>query len=630
MTDRRDEESDEEESERPAAPARKNPEGVRILGAEEAQAAMDAGNVGTRLGDTATRYGDVPPRPDPAIRPSVRFPRAADEPVPDVVARPTPDEGGSEEDPATPDQEDLLGSTRARVRETRSRSIAAIDLSAEEGRRRGHRGRRTAAMPDDRRGCVDGAGRLGAGAPSCASPALPHWSEPPTGEMPQLLPEADPVDLTGEESLDAYAAAASTAGGPRFLTGVGDWAQEDLESMDALGDDSTNVGALASAPEDDDTAFDREVAARRKFKPSAEAAAPVGAPARPKRPARPPRPEDELHAPAIEADLTTRIITGVGMAVLALICLKLGRDATTVLATAIVGLASLELFQGLQRRGFRPATILAVLGSLAIVPIAYQRGEFAFPFTIAIVTVFTLLWYMFQVVRARPVVNVAVTVMGFVYVGCLGAFAGLLLSYQNGVGLILGVVLCVVAYDIVGYVVGSQFGKTRVAPMISPNKTVEGLVGGHGGVDRRRARDREPDHPVERAHRRPRARRRRRDRGAARRPLRVDAQAGPRGQGLRDAPAGPRRDPGPLRRHPVLPAGGLLPRPRADDRLMAGPTNVVLLGSTGSIGTQALEVIRDHREDYRVVALAAGTQRRGARRAGRGVRGSGRPGVPRR
>jgi 1-deoxy-D-xylulose-5-phosphate reductoisomerase len=39
---------------------------------------------------------------------------------------------------------------------------------------------------------------------------------------------------------------------------------------------------------------------------------------------------------------------------------------------------------------------------------------------------------------------------------------------------------------------------------------------------------------------------------------------------------------------------------------MSGPTNVVLLGSTGSIGTQAVEVIRGHRDDYRVVALAAG------------------------
>ena len=100
-----------------------------------------------------------------------------------------------------------------------------------------------------------------------------------------------------------------------------------------------------------------------------------------------------------------------------------------MLATAIIGLASLELFQGLQKRGFRPATVLAVLGSIAIVPLAFQRGEFAFPFTISIVMVFTLLWYLFEVVTARPVVNVAVTIMGFVYVGCLGAFAGLLLSY---------------------------------------------------------------------------------------------------------------------------------------------------------------------------------------------------------
>jgi phosphatidate cytidylyltransferase len=201
---------------------------------------------------------------------------------------------------------------------------------------------------------------------------------------------------------------------------------------------------------------------------------------RPGGPTRPggPRPEDDITRPPTGADLTTRVITGVGIAVLALICLKLGRDATTVLATAIIGLASLELFTGLQKRGFRPATILAVLGSIAIVPLAFQRGEFAFPFTIAIVTVFTLLWYLFEVVRARPVVNVAVTIMGFVYVGCLGAFAGLLLSYENGVGLILGVVLCVVAYDVVGYLAGSQLGRKRLAPAISPNKTLEGLVGG--------------------------------------------------------------------------------------------------------------------------------------------------------
>jgi 1-deoxy-D-xylulose-5-phosphate reductoisomerase len=38
-------------------------------------------------------------------------------------------------------------------------------------------------------------------------------------------------------------------------------------------------------------------------------------------------------------------------------------------------------------------------------------------------------------------------------------------------------------------------------------------------------------------------------------------------------------------------------------------TGVVILGSTGSIGTQALEVLRAHPDDYEVVALAAGRNR---------------------
>ena len=36
---------------------------------------------------------------------------------------------------------------------------------------------------------------------------------------------------------------------------------------------------------------------------------------------------------------------------------------------------------------------------------------------------------------------------------------------------------------------------------------------------------------------------------------------------------------------------------------------VAVLGSTGSIGTQALDVIRNHRDEYEVVALAAARNR---------------------
>ena len=50
-----------------------------------------------------------------------------------------------------------------------------------------------------------------------------------------------------------------------------------------------------------------------------------------------------------------------------------------------------------------------------------------------------------------------------------------------------------------------------------------------------------------------------------------------------------------------------------------GPTGVAVLGSTGSVGTQALDVIAHHPDRFRVVALAAGAQHRSAQSADRAI-----------
>ena len=72
----------------------------------------------------------------------------------------------------------------------------------------------------------------------------------------------------------------------------------------------------------------------------------------------------------------------------------------------------------------------------------------------------------------------ASTFLVFGYVGIMGGFAGLLLAQKDGIGLLLGVVLCCVAYDIGGYLAGKRFGRRHIAPSISPNKTAEGLLAG--------------------------------------------------------------------------------------------------------------------------------------------------------
>jgi phosphatidate cytidylyltransferase len=93
-----------------------------------------------------------------------------------------------------------------------------------------------------------------------------------------------------------------------------------------------------------------------------------------------------------------------------------------------------------------------------------------------------MLWYLAGVVRARPTMNVAVTVMAFLYVGFLGSFAAAIISDRafpstDRTGVLLGAILATIAYDIGAYFVGRWAGKTPLAPAISPNKTVEGMVG---------------------------------------------------------------------------------------------------------------------------------------------------------
>jgi len=163
--------------------------------------------------------------------------------------------------------------------------------------------------------------------------------------------------------------------------------------------------------------------------------------------------------------------------VVAIICFT--RVWTTVaLAAVIIGVATLELASSLQKRGLRPATLVALVACTMMPIAAYNYGTESYPVFFALVTIVSMLWFLWEITPGRPLPSVASTLLVFAYVGGLGGFAGLLLAGNDGVGLILGVALCVIAYDVVGFFVGSQFGHTAIAPKVSPNKTVEGTIAG--------------------------------------------------------------------------------------------------------------------------------------------------------
>jgi CDP-diglyceride synthetase len=177
-------------------------------------------------------------------------------------------------------------------------------------------------------------------------------------------------------------------------------------------------------------------------------------------------------------DIGAAVATGAGLVALFVICYLVAPAALLALAAVVILGCALEAFSMFQRAGFRPATLLGALGSGGAVVAAYWRGSAALPVVLVVVVCASLVWYLVRVVEARPVVNVAVTIFGFAWVGMLGSFAGLLLAAPRGEHLFLGAVIPTVVADLAAWFAGSRFGSHPLAPAISPSKTWEGFVAG--------------------------------------------------------------------------------------------------------------------------------------------------------
>ena len=306
--------------------------------------------------------------------------------------------------------------------------------------------------------------------PPPAAPAapMPHWTDPPTGEVPRIVPEG--VE-EGSDDLEAWSSFATS--GPRWRDQAGDW--EDADFDDLSHDEESMVGALDTRdrpmPDDFFAAHaddDMNVETVLDEVPPRVAAPPVPRP-RPRRPG--------ASVPS-GRDMPTAIATGVGLLVLAGILFWVGPAAVVALVAVVIVLASAELFGALQRAGYQPATLLGLVASGALVLGAYWKGEPALPLLLGLTTLFTLLWYLIGVTRNSPTMNAGVTLLAILQTGLLGSFAALILQLPNGRGVLFGVILATAANDVGALLVGQQVGRAPVAPEVSPNKTVEGVVGG--------------------------------------------------------------------------------------------------------------------------------------------------------
>ena len=181
-----------------------------------------------------------------------------------------------------------------------------------------------------------------------------------------------------------------------------------------------------------------------------------------------------------------RIISGAVFVALWIALLVVNNPLFDTAVIAIIAMmATHEYFKAFRNIGYNPISWLGYLGCLAIffmggiIPEEYKLMLIKIIIPVGLISAFT--YIIIGNVR-RTVIDVAITIFALLYIPFMFSFLKLILGMEHGRFYILYVLCGAFVSDTFAFLVGSKFGKTKLAPDISPNKTVEGSIGGILGV----------------------------------------------------------------------------------------------------------------------------------------------------
>lgn len=176
--------------------------------------------------------------------------------------------------------------------------------------------------------------------------------------------------------------------------------------------------------------------------------------------------------------LKERVITGAGIG-LAICILLLFSDVPWFLNTVIAALCLQAIFELCRATGAKSHRLLCGISGLAAVAISYIRiPHYERILAILFIVAAALFLYWMLHIRQTPSIRPAVSTL----IAVVMAFFYKTMSYIRAeefgfYALVLAILVCN-ADDIAAYFVGKACGKHKLAPSVSPNKTVEGSIGG--------------------------------------------------------------------------------------------------------------------------------------------------------
>ncbi len=194
-------------------------------------------------------------------------------------------------------------------------------------------------------------------------------------------------------------------------------------------------------------------------------------------PQQEPRPPREPRKRRGGGETAKRILVALPWIVFAIAITVIG---DYVFAAAMVGLGVVAVgeFAGMAQR-YRPMVVPAYIAMAGLIVAAYLGTSYSVLMVFA--ASFLLLFGFAARARYREgaTVSIGVTLLAVAWIGLPLAHAVFLRDLpDHGAALLIDVLVGTFVADTAAYATGRMFGSHKIAPNLSPNKTIEGLIGG--------------------------------------------------------------------------------------------------------------------------------------------------------
>ncbi len=179
----------------------------------------------------------------------------------------------------------------------------------------------------------------------------------------------------------------------------------------------------------------------------------------------------------------TRLISGIVLVIIALATIISGSWILffTLLAVSLIGMR--ELYK-VMKVSDEHVTVLELVGYLgAVLYYIAMKADFGNYGTMAIIISMILILFVYAFGYPKyHAEQVMAAFFGVVYVAVMLSFIYLTRSLPDGKFLVWLIFLCSWGCDTCAYCVGMLIGKHKMAPVLSPKKSIEGAVGGVAGA----------------------------------------------------------------------------------------------------------------------------------------------------